>query len=317
MGPDKLAAYHTLHTVLKGTLALLAPFVPFVAEEISQALDCAMNGDGEAESIHLGAYPESDPSKVDTSLETLMDTALRVCSLGRTVRNDVGIKIRQPLGELVIHDNTGRCEDLVRNEEIVDIVLDELHVKKVVPADTLSAYVTLKASPAYPVLGKRFGKRVPEIVKLIGSLPQGDLEGFLRNGEVTLKAGDEDIALGREEMSVQAEGVAPYGGRQEHGVTVALNLEIDEALRLEGLAREIVNRLQNLRKNAGFEVGDRIAVVYQGGVTADEAFGAQADFIMAETLANRVEKGTADWEDVSEFDLEGDRISLWIQRESD
>ncbi len=317
MGPDKLAAYDTLYTVLKGTLKLLAPFVPFVTEEIAQAVDCGMTGKAEVGSIHLETFPESDPSKVDAELETLMDTALRVCALGRTVRNDVGIKIRQPLGELVIHDNTGRCERLTKNAEVVDIVLDELHVKKITIAEELSRYVTLKATPAYPVLGKRFGKRVPEVVKLIGALSQGDLEGFLKSGGATVGSGDEEVKLGRDEMSVQAEGIAPYGGRQEHGVTVAINLEIDEALRLEGLAREIVNRLQNLRKNAGFEVGDRIAIRYDGGEAADQVFAGQEEFIKTETLARSIEKGAAEWNDMTEFDLEGDRISLWIQRESD
>ena len=98
---------------------------------------------------------------------------------------------------------------------------------------------------------------------------------------------------------------------------VALNLEIDEPLRLEGLARELVNRLQNLRKNAGFEVGDRIAVRSEGGDVADLVFAGQEDFIKTETLAQTVEKGAAEWNDMAEFDLEGDRISLWIQRESD
>ena len=97
MGPDKTAAYNTLYTVLSGTLALLAPFVPFVAEEISQALHSAMTGEKEGRSVHLGAFPEDDPTLVDKDLEALMDTVLKVCSLGRTVRNEAGIKIRQPL----------------------------------------------------------------------------------------------------------------------------------------------------------------------------------------------------------------------------
>jgi isoleucyl-tRNA synthetase len=237
--------------------------------------------------------------------------------LGRTVRNEAGIKIRQPLSELVIHDHSGRCEALLGHEEIREIVLDELHIKRLTLADDLSQFVTLKAAPSYPVLGKRFGKRVPEIVRGIEGLPADSLAAFLQDGEITLDTASGEVTLGREDMSVGAEGVAPYGGRQERGITVALRLEIDEALRLEGIARELINRLQNLRKKAGFEVSDRIQIRYEGGENADAVFVSHGQLIRDETLSRSADKGPVDWPDTVEFVIEEEPISLWIKRESD
>jgi isoleucyl-tRNA synthetase len=316
LGPDKIAAYNTLFAVLSGTTRLLAPFVPFVTEEISGALHSAMTDD-EGKSVHLDRFPESDPTLVDGDLEGLMDAAIKICSLGRTVRNDAGIKIRQPLSEMVVHDHTGRCDKLHEHEEIREIVLDELHVRRLAPARDLGKYVRMRATPNYPVLGKRFGKRVPEVTGRIGELPQDSLSEFLRNGEIVLDSEDGGITLGREDMSIQAEGIAPYGARHEHGITVALNLEIDEALRIEGIARELVNRLQNLRKKAGFEVSDRINIRYDGGEIADDVFANQGQFIKNETLSRTADKGPVDWKNMVEFEIEGESISLWIQRESD
>ncbi len=317
MGPDKTAAYNTLYTVLHGTLKLLAPFVPFVAEEIHQALSAAMTGAGEGESIHLASFPEASPELVDADLEALMDTALVISSLGRTVRNDAAIKVRQPLSVMAIHDDSGRCERLLASEEVREIVRDELHVKEIRLADRLSSCVTMKAAAAYPVLGKRFGKRVPEIVRLIEGLPQEALGEFLRAGELTVGTEEGEATLGREDMSVMVEGIPPYGARHERGVTVALVLEIDDALRLEGIAREIVNRLQNLRKKAGFEVSDRIRIRYEGGEVAGRVFAAQGEFIKNETLSRDAEKGKAEWNDSAELEVDGESITLWIQRESD
>ncbi|MFQ5510384.1 MAG: isoleucine--tRNA ligase [Candidatus Krumholzibacteriia bacterium] len=319
MGPDKIAAYETLHTVLEGTVRMLAPFVPFVAEEIYQALRAALAGEdqGGEESVHLGTFPRSDPGRIDGKLEETMDTAIRMAALGRTVRNEAGVKIRQPLARMRVHDHDGRSRRLLRHEEIRDIVLDELHVKELLPAADLKEYVDLKAVPAYPVLGKRFGKRVPEVAAGLQSVAQGDLEAFLGSGELTVALGSGAVKLGRDEVSVSVRGREPYGAWSEHGLTVGLDLEIDEALRLEGIARDIVNRVQNLRKKKGYHVSDRIDIRYDGGTAADTVFAQEGDLIRSETLAVSAEKKTADWGPGTELDVDGETIRLWIRRESD
>jgi isoleucyl-tRNA synthetase len=318
MGPDKVAAYNTLYTVLGGTVRLLAPFAPFISEEIYQALEGALSGLDETDgrSVHLETFPKSDAGMIDTELEAVMDTALKVSSMGRTVRNEAGTKIRQPLAEMLIHDNSGRAEKLLAHEEIRDIVVDELHVKKIGVASGMQRIARLKAAPAFPALGKRFGKKVPEVAGRLKDLPQDALEAFVRDGETMLNLGEGDIRIGREEMSIGVEGVSPYGAWHELGITVALNLEIDEVLRMEGVAREIVNRLQNLRKKANYNVSDRIAISYEGGELAAAVFERQGELIRSETLAVVSDKGGADWVENTHLEVEGERIDLWIRRES-
>ncbi len=321
LGPDKVAAYRTLYTVLTGVIQLLAPFVPFLTEEIYQALRGAMkDGTEQPESVHLAEFPEPDPNLVDAELESLMETAMRVASLGRTVRNEVGIKIRQPLSELIVTDNTGMARELAAHDEISALVLDELHVKKLTVADNVQSHAQFKALPSYPALGRRFGKRVPEVVSRIEVLQQKELESFWQRGALFLELEGESISLGKEDASIVVEANDNYGAKAERGMVVILNLRLDESLKLEGLAREIVNRLQNLRKRSGFDVTDRIRLRYEGGETAKAVFSNQGEFIRSETLATVVEIGApkdeaTEWKSKIELDAEGEHIRLWMQRE--
>jgi isoleucyl-tRNA synthetase len=317
-GPDKAAAYHTLHTVLVGTTRLLAPLVPFVSEEIHRTLAEALApGKGGAASVHLADFPRSDPALIDADLEAVMDTALRVAALGRTVRNESGIKIRQPLGEMRVHDTDGRCRTMLAHDEIKSIVIDELHIKHLSLVDDLQRYVRLQAVPNFPALGRRFGKGVPEVAGRIKALEAAALEAFLRTGEVAVAApGGGEVRLGRDDMSVRVEGREPYAAWSDRGLTVVLNLEIDDALRMEGIAREIVNRVQNLRKKAGYEVSDRIELRYDGDALADAVFATQGDLIRGETLARSCQRGPVEWPATADLDADGATIRVWVRRES-
>jgi isoleucyl-tRNA synthetase len=322
MGPDKLAAYRTLYTVLTGVLRLLAPFVPFVTEEIYQALRAAFTGDaGLAESVHLTDFPEPDMSAVDEELESLMETAMQVSALGRTVRNDAGIKIRQPLRKIIVHDQTGRAAALAAHEEIKELVLDELHVKELVVAEEIRSLASFKPIPSYRVLGKRFGKRVQDIVTQINNMTQDDLEAFWKSGAVSLDMGDElKVSLEKDDVSLILEGRSGYGAKEEHGTSVVLDLKLDDSLKMEGLAREIVNRLQNLRKKSGYDVTDRIMIRYEGE-GAKAVFEDQESFINSETLATSAGEGAPEgsekgWEPAKELETDMGLIRLWIRRET-
>ena len=324
LGPDKIAAYNTLYTVLMGSIRLLAPFIPLLTEEIYQAFRAAMDEMGEdADSVHLTRFPVPDPALVDENLETNMDTAMKIAALGRTIRNEAGIKIRQPLSEIRVHDDSGRVGQLAANSEIVALVLDELHVKKLSVADDLGDTTRLRAVPAYPVLGKRFGKRVPAVVARLNALGQDELTAFFKTGSLKLDLdGELIITLSREDVAVHIEGIEGYGAKEEYGTVAVLNLAIDEALKLEGLAREIVNRIQNLRKKSGFDVTDRINLRHEGGSATAAVFAGQADFIMTEILATSIAEGVPDpaekdWKTKIELESDGELIRLWIRRETD
>ena len=317
MGPDKVAAYNTLYTVMHGCARMLSPFAPFVSEEIYQALERSFGQAVEGDSVHLQPFPEKADSAVDAGLEEMMDTALKMSSLGRTVRNESSVKTRQPLREMRAHDNDGRVERALAHEAVRDIVLDELNIKSAAIIDDIGAFVTLSAKPAFKVLGKRFGKGVPVVAEAIKSLSQDQLGAFLRTGEAEVTVDGEAVALGRDELAVVVEGREPYAAWQEHGITVALNTEVDEPLRLEGAAREIVNRLQNLRKKAGYDVSDRIRLNYEGGALLERVFAEHGELIGSETLAVATAPGATDWPDETELDFDGESMRFWVQRESD
>jgi isoleucyl-tRNA synthetase len=321
MGPDKLAAYQTLYTVLTGVLRLLAPYVPFLTEEIYQSLRAAFPEDREmAESVHLTDFPEPEASAVDAELESLMETAMQVSALGRTVRNDAGIKIRQPLRKIVVYDHTGKGAALAAHEEIKELVLDELHVKELAVADDIRSLAVFKPLPSYRALGKRFGKKVQDIATRINGLSQDELEAFWKSGAMSLEVQDLKVSLEKEDVALVLEGQSGFGAKEEHGTIVVLDLALDEGLLMEGLAREIVNRLQNLRKKSGYDVTDRITIRYEGE-GAEAVFSNQEQFISSETLATAAGEGPPPeseegWEPAQELGTDLGPVRLWIRRET-
>ena len=312
MGPDKTAAYHTLHTVLDGVVRLMAPVAPFLSDEIHLALRGLTAENASGASVHLEMYPEADERAIDSDLEARMDVALNVVSLGRTIRNDTAVKVRQPLSEALVYSTDRAALDaFLANREIVALVTDELNVRALRAVDDVSGYVSITATPSFPVLGKKYGKRVPRIAEAIKALDTAALSAFMVNGAASVNVDGETVELGRDDLSARVAPTEGYGASEERGLTVILNLAISEELRLEGMAREVVNRLQNLRKSAGLDVTDRIRVRYQG---AERVFAAQGTLIAAETLAEEVSTGTSEWKDTVAFDLDGESVSLWITK---
>ena len=315
MGPDKVAAYHTLYTVLDGMTRALAPFVPFLADEIHLALRGRTAADGGGSSVHLESFPRADAHAVDETLEATMATALAVVSLGRTVRNDAGVRVRQPLPAILVHSNDAAALDrFVGDAEISALVLDELNVRAVRRLESLEGFVRLSATPAFPVLGRKYGKRVPRIAEAIKSAAPDDLARFMKTGALTLDVDGEPVELAREDATVQVAAAEGFGAAEERGLTVVVDLAIDEELRLEGAARELINRLQNLRKSSGFDVTDRIRLRYEGGDATARVFDAAGGLIAAETLADDIARGAAEWEHRAELELDGERVTLWVQK---
>ncbi|HEX5132493.1 MAG TPA: isoleucine--tRNA ligase [Candidatus Krumholzibacteria bacterium] len=315
MGPDKLAAYHTLYTVLEGLTRMLAPFVPYLAEELFLALHGRTAADGGGESVHLQRFPEFDARAIDDALESTMDAALAVASLGRTVRNEAGMRVRQPLSEVLVHSNDAAGLDrLVADPGISGLVLEELNVRAIRRLDDLGGVATLSATPVFPVLGRKFGKQVPRIAAAIKGAPAADLARFLKTGALALDVDGERVDITREDAGVQVTAAEGYGASEDRGLTVVLNLVLDEELRLEGAARELINRLQNLRKGSGLDVTDRIRIRYTGGEWTTRVVTTMTALIASETLADGIAQGAVDWESTVAFELDGEAVSLWIQK---
>jgi isoleucyl-tRNA synthetase len=316
-GPDKTAAYHTLYTVLDGVARLLAPLVPYLSEDLYLALRRTTPDRAGSKSVHLEDFPVSNAAAIDARLEATMEVALDVTSLGRTVRNDAAVRVRQPLARVLVHStDTSRLDRFFSDRDVVALVKDELNVRSIERVDDLVRFVTLAATPNFPVLGKKHGKRVPPIADAIRKLGTDALLLFGEKGTANITVGDggEAVALTREDATIAVTPVAGFGAREERGLTVIADLAIDDDLKLEGDARELINRLQNLRKQSGLDVTDRIRLRYQGGARVQRVFETQGVLIAGETLAEDVARGSVDWSGSAEFDLDGERVILWLQK---
>jgi isoleucyl-tRNA synthetase len=230
------------------------------------------------------------------------------------VRNDAGIRVRQPLSELVVHGDDRTLADFLDRDEVVASVLDELNVKTIRAADSIGEFAELTANPNFPALGKRFGKRVPGIADAIKKLDTEALVRFDGTGVVTVNDSQGEVTLTRDDVALGIAGKSGFGAGTDRGVTVGVNLEITEALKLEGLAREAINRLQNLRKNAGLDVTDRIRVCYADTEAVGKVFASQGALVKNETLAVELEPGEPGWEHSVSFTIGGAEFRLWLQK---
>jgi len=274
-------------------------------------LHLALHGRGQ--SVHLCEYPKSDPGAIDARLESTMEIALAVASIGRAARESASVRVRQPLARVLIHgDDEQKVTAFLEDAGVLALVLDELNVKNVSRAEGIERYVTLSPKPNFPALGKRFGKRVPVVAKAIKSLDVSALLELRAKGEVNVTIDGDSVAFGRDEIGVEVAPVDGFGAGEQQGVTVIVDLQITDALRVEGAAREIVNRLQKLRKSAGLEVTDRIRVRHTG---ADEVFASKGDLIAGEALAVDIAPGPPDdWPETIALEVGGEPVQLWITK---
>lgn len=250
---DKINAYVTLYKVLINLCKISAPFIPFMTEEIYQNLVVGLSPDAE-ESIHLCSWPLVDKDKIDKKLEEEMDLAYKIVKLGRNARNSANIKNRQPLSEMLISANQ-------LPEYYDNIVKEELNVKKVVLGAEMSQYVDFEIKPNLPVLGKNFGKLIPKIKEEISKKNQMNLANKIRTGgyEVII-VDNQEIVLDSNNLLVTMQGKKGFAFSGEGEIGVVLDTHMTEELIEEGFVREILSKIQNMRKDNGFEVMDRIKI---------------------------------------------------------
>ena len=281
---DKAAAYATLYRVMVTFVKALAPVLPFITESIYQNLVCRVD-ESAPDSVHLCDMPQADESLRDAELEEQMELATRAVVLGRSLRSKHDLKVRQPLRSLYLlpPDEHSRYE----LGQMVDLLADELNIKEVVMVEDETDLSEVSYRPNFRVLGPRFGKQMKEVGQRIGELTQQEIE-ILKAGDKIAVAGGE---IGIEDVEVQR--------REKEGVVVAidnnlgvgLDVQLDDELVAEGVAREIVNRVQNMRKDAGLEVSDRIRIGVHGEAGLLEAIGQHREYIAAETLALELSAG--------------------------
>lgn len=275
---DKIGAYVTLYKVLVTLCQVAAPFVPFMTEEIYQNLVVGLNSEA-PESIHLCTWPDYDETAVDGKLEKEMDLAYSIVKLGRSARNSANIKNRQPLSEMLISIDT-------LPEYYSDIVKEELNVKTVKLGAEMSDYVNFEIKPNLPVLGKEYGKLIPRIKEEIAKKNQMDLANTVKNGGVEyIEIDDVQIGLNQENLLVTMQGKDGFAFAGEGEIGVVLDTNITEELKKEGYVREVLSKVQNMRKDKGFEVLDKIYLYVAGNELLENVIKENAELIKHDTLA--------------------------------
>ena len=301
---DAHAAFATLHEALRTVALLIAPVTPFVSDWLHRALT--------GRSSHTDPFPEADPARIDEELELHMTHVRSLSTLARAAREEVRIRVRQPLGRmLAVVPGTAPADD------VLALLVDEINVKKVEFAASSEGLVTLSARPAFRGLGRRFGKHTPEAANRIRELGEEELELVRGGGVVPIEVAGKAEEVGGDEMEVVEEARGGWVVRSEGRYTVALDPTLDEELRREGLARELVNRIQRLRRDSGLDITDRIRLAV-GGTEAVCAAARQHEAAIArETLAVVVEVGTGPDEDLAvrqEVVVDGEAAVLGLAR---
>jgi isoleucyl-tRNA synthetase len=315
---DKRAAYDTLYRSLEATARLMAPIAPFTADWLHHALTAG------GESVHLAPFPEVDESLRDAGLERRMALARGLASSVLALRNEAGINVRQPLSKMLVVTGAGGVDarDL---KAIESVVLDEVNVKAIETVSSAAGVIERTAKPNFRTLGKRLGARMKAAQEAIGGLDAGALEAYEREGALTIDVAGEPFQLAAGDLEVTAHGLDGQLVAQQEveagddapplRITVALDPTMTEDLRMEGLAREFVNRVQNLRKAAGYDVSDRIEVEYADGESTAIALRRHADYIAGEVLATRFDSTAEPAGDaVQDVELFGESVTVGIRR---
>ena len=284
MAGDKQAAFATLYTVLEAIARLIAPFTPFMAEAMYQNMVRQVDQDA-PESVHLCDFPVYDDTFVDLDMERQMKALLDVIQLGRACRNLASLKVRQPAAKILVR---GAAFDEVYGE----LARDELNVKEVVFTDDASAFTGYKLKPQLRTLGPRFGKKLGEVSRLLAEADGGAaVSAFDRGENLVLTLDGEAIRLGRDDVLVETAQKEGLVSLEERGVTVALDTVLSPELVSEGYAREVISKLQTMRKDAGFEVTDRVHVRFEADEEVKLALKEWAEMVRTVVLALSVEEG--------------------------
>lgn len=305
MSEDKIAAYTTLYTALTTLAKLAAPFVPFITEQIYGNLVLPFYKNVPV-SVHLTSFPVCDKAFIDTQLGETMDRVINIVSLGRTARNACAIKNRQPLSELLIRAD--KFDSLP--EEYLDILKEELNVKKIAFISDSSGFASYEIKPQLRTLGPKYGPLIGKIREHLAQCDSSALVNAVRKGEtVTVSIDNTLVAFKEEDLLISDKNKEGYQTVSEKGITVILNTELSQELIQEGLMRELVSKIQTMRKESGFNVTDHIVVTYSCGEKLAEVIEKYKSEIMQDTLADSITAGSGS----SLKDINGEEISLSLE----
>ncbi len=292
MSTDKLSAYQTLYACLMTISKLLAPFSPFYSDQLYRDLG------GKMDSVHLDNFPVADESIIDSELEARMEMAQKITSMVLALRRKVNIKVRQPLQSIMIP--AASAEQKLYIEAVKDLIMNEVNVKDLTFVEGNGVLVK-KVKCNFRTMGKKFGKLMKGIAAQMAELSQEDIEKLETSGSLELTVEGQQAVVDVADVEIISEDIPGWLVSNEGNLTVALEVELTDELRREGMARELINRIQNLRKDAGLEITDRISVVVEPNEETDAAIASFNDYICAQVLADEIKIAPNDGAEV-EFD---------------
>lgn len=306
MTADKEAAYMTLYTVLKTMALISAPFTPFMSETMYQNMVRTVDKDA-PESIHLCDWPKKDESFIDPELEANMAAVLDIVVLGRSARNAANIKNRQPVASMYVQGKA--LPDMY-----VSIIADELNVKEVKFVDDASSFISYRVKPQLKTLGPRYGKLLPKINQYLAGEGIGNAVVAAHNRGESYKFDIDgtEISLAAEDVLVSTEENAGFVTVTEHDLSVVLDTNLTPELIEEGFVREIVSKVQTMRKEAGFEVTDHIVLSHHGNSLIEGIFARHGADIAADTLADSIKLGSAGY--VKDWEINGESVTLGVEK---
>ncbi|MDX2414571.1 MAG: DUF5915 domain-containing protein, partial [Bacteroidales bacterium] len=309
---DKIAAYQTLYTCLETISKLAAPVAPFFMERLFTDLN-AVSGSHSEDSVHLTLFPDWNEELINKELERRMEISQKVSSMVLGLRRKVSIKVRQPLARIMVPVPSKAFK--VRFEAVKGLILSEVNVKEVEYIDDASGILVKKIKPNFKTLGPRYGKMMKQLSIAINQLEQKDIAHFESKGIFDLEIEGEKINLTLEDVEIISEDIPGWLVANEGSLTVALDVTLSEELKQEGIAREFVNRIQNLRKESGFEVTDKIKVWIEKLDDISEAVKLYASYIGAQTRAESVElKVFEETKDVSWVEIDELAVRIRINK---
>lgn len=309
MTEDKLSAYQTLYTCLETVAKLMAPIAPFYADRLYTDLTAATGRD--TRSVHLADFPVSCNDYIDLALEERMQIAQTMTSMVLALRRKVNIKVRQPLTTLMIPVLNKEQQDHI--EAVKDLILSEVNVKEMKFVDNAAGILVKRVKPDFKKLGPRYGKIMKQLAATIASMSQPDIIEFEKNGTITFEIDGQQATIEASDVEIISEDIPGWLVANEGNLTVALDITVTDELRREGIARELVNRIQNIRKTSGFDITDKIDVYIASNGETDLVVEEYRDYMSRQVLANTFEiLDVLSGEAVTELDFDTFKVNIRI-----
>ncbi|MGN1253637.1 MAG: DUF5915 domain-containing protein, partial [Prevotella sp.] len=303
MSEDKLSAYQTLYTCLMTVSKVLAPFAPFFADELYHDLG------GKLESVHLDTFPKVDESEIDADLEARMKVAQQITSMVLALRRKVNIKVRQPLAKIMIPAVDDEQKKHI--EAVADLIKNEVNVKELSFVED-SGFLVKKVKCNFRVMGKKFGKLMKGVAAKMNGLSQDEISSLEKNGSISFDVEGQPVTVEAADVEIISEDIPGWLVSNEGNLTVALEVELTPELKKEGTARELINRIQNLRKESGLEITDRIKLTVAPHEETNAAIEAFGDLIKSQVLANSI---TVADNDGTEVDMDEYKLNIKVEKD--